>query len=71
VQHLKEHVPTISPTTINKLVTRFQAPVTTVDANMFRHVRENSMRAISVCLEMDGGGMEHLFELRGAHSLTV
>jgi hypothetical protein len=41
--------------TIEDLVTRLRAPVTTVDANMLVHVRENA-----VCLETNGDRFEHL-----------
>jgi hypothetical protein len=44
-------------------VARIQVAVTTVDANMLRSGRQNAMRRIAVCLEMDGGRFEHLLKL--------
>jgi hypothetical protein len=58
--HLKEQVYVDPPRTIEDLVVRLQAAVTTVDANMLRRVRENAVRRTAVCLEMDGGRLEHL-----------
>jgi hypothetical protein len=42
------------------LVARFQAAVTTVDANMLRRAQENAVRRTAVCLEMEGGRFEHV-----------
>jgi hypothetical protein len=58
--HLKEQVYTVPPRTIEDLVARLQAAVTTVDANMLRRVPENAVRRTAVCLEMDGDRFEHL-----------
>jgi hypothetical protein len=58
--HLKEQVYAIPPRTIEDLVARFKAAVTTVDGSMLRRVRENSVPRTAVCLEMDGGRFEHL-----------
>jgi hypothetical protein len=58
--HLKEQVYAVPPRTIEDLVQRLQAGVTTVDAHMLRRVRENAVRRTAVCLEMDGGRFEHL-----------
>jgi hypothetical protein len=46
--------------TIEDVVARLQAAVTTVDANMLGHIRENAVRHTAVCLEMDGRRFEHL-----------
>jgi hypothetical protein len=58
--HLKEQVYAVPPRTIEDLVARPQAAVTTVDANMLRRVRENAVRRTDVCLEMGGGRFENL-----------
>jgi hypothetical protein len=58
--HLKKQVYTVFPRTIEDFVARFQAAVTTVDANMLSRVPENAVRRTSVCLEMDGGRLEHV-----------
>jgi hypothetical protein len=58
--HLKEHVSAVPPRTIEDLVARLQAAVTTVDENMLRCVRENAVRRTAVRLEMDGGRFEEL-----------
>jgi hypothetical protein len=58
--HLKEQVYAVPPRTIEDLVARLQAAVTTVDANILRCVRQNAVRRAAVCLEMDGGRFEHL-----------
>jgi hypothetical protein len=42
--HLKELVHAVPPRTTEDLVTKLQAAVTTVDANMRGRVRENAMR---------------------------
>jgi hypothetical protein len=58
--NLKEQVYAVPPRTIEHLVARIRAAVTTVDANMSRRVRENSVRRMVVCLEMDEDRFEHL-----------
>jgi hypothetical protein len=58
--HLKEQVYAVRPRTTEDPVTRLQAAVTTVDANMLRRVRANAVRHTAVCLEMDGGRSEHV-----------
>jgi hypothetical protein len=51
--HLKEQVYAVPPRTIEDLVVRLQAAVTTVvDANMLRRVRGNAVRRTAFCLEM-------------------
>jgi hypothetical protein len=57
--HLKEHVDAVPPRTIEDLVPRLQAAVTTVDANVLRRVRENAGRRAVVFLVMDRGHFEH------------
>jgi hypothetical protein len=54
--HLKEQVYTVPSRTIEDLVARLQAAVTTVDANMLRRARENVVRCTAVSL----GRFEHL-----------
>jgi hypothetical protein len=51
----------ISPRTLEDHVARFQEALTTCDANVLRHARENAVLRIAVCLEVDGGQFEHLF----------
>jgi hypothetical protein len=58
--HLKEQVYAVRPMTIEDLVARLQAAVTTVDANMLRRVRENAVRRTAICLQMDGGRFEYI-----------
>jgi hypothetical protein len=58
--HLKEHVYAIPRRTIEDFVGRFQAAVTTVNANTLRRVRERAVRCPVDCFEMDGGGFEHV-----------
>jgi hypothetical protein len=58
--HLKEHDYAVPPRTIEDLVERLQAAMTSVDANMLRRVRENVLRRSAVCLEMEGGRFERL-----------
>jgi hypothetical protein len=41
-------------TPIEALLTRLQAAVTTVDANMLRRVGENTVRGTAVCSETHG-----------------
>jgi hypothetical protein len=53
------------------VMVRLQVAVRTVDADMLRRVRENIVRRIIICLEMDGGRFEHLLLLRGAHGLII
>jgi hypothetical protein len=38
---------------------RNKAVVTTVDANMLRHVQENVTRCPAVCIQIGGGRFEH------------
>jgi hypothetical protein len=57
---LRKHVYAVPPRTIEDLVEKLKAAVTTVDANMLRRVRENAVWRTAVCLEMDGGCFEHL-----------
>jgi hypothetical protein len=57
---MKEHVCADRPRTIEDPVAGLKAPVTAVDANLLRHVRENAVRRTAVCLEMGGGRFEHL-----------
>jgi hypothetical protein len=49
-RHLKEQVYAVPPRTIEDLVARLQAAVTTVDVNMLRRARENAVRRTAVCL---------------------
>jgi hypothetical protein len=42
------------------LAARFQAPVTTDDGSILRRVRQNVVRRIAVCLEMDERRFEPL-----------
>jgi hypothetical protein len=58
--HLKKHVYAVPSRTIEDLVGRLQAAVTTVDTNLLRRVRENAVRRTAVYLEMDGGCFERL-----------
>jgi hypothetical protein len=59
-RHLKDDVYALPPRTIEDVV----AAVTTVEANMLRRVRENAVRRTALCLEMDGGRLEHLLTTR-------
>jgi tRNA threonylcarbamoyladenosine modification (KEOPS) complex Pcc1 subunit len=52
--HVKEQVYTVPLRKVEGLLRRLQAAVTAVDGNMLRRVKENTMRLIAVCLEMDG-----------------
>jgi hypothetical protein len=58
--HLKGQVYAVPPRTIDDLVARLQAAVTTVDANMLRHVQENAVWRTAIYLEMNRGHFEHL-----------
>lgn len=58
--NLKEYVYAIYPRTVKDLTVRFQAAVTTVDANMLMRVRENAGRRNAVYFKMDGGRFQHL-----------
>jgi hypothetical protein len=48
-----------SPRIIKDLVTKLQAVVWMVDANMLRHIQENAMQRTVVCLEIDRGRFKH------------
>jgi hypothetical protein len=45
---LKEHVYAVFPRAIEDLVVRFQAAVTTADADMLGRVQENAVRVIAL-----------------------
>jgi hypothetical protein len=55
---LKKKIYEVPPRTIEDLVAKLQAAVTTVDANMLRYVRQNAARRTAVGLEIDGGRWE-------------
>jgi hypothetical protein len=55
-----EGISLVPPRTIEDLMARLQAAVTTVNASMLRRVQESAVRRTAVCLEMDGGCFEHL-----------
>jgi hypothetical protein len=59
--NMKNHVYALPPRTIEDVVVVLKRAVTTVDANMLRHVGEDAVRRTALCLEMDGGRFEHLF----------
>lgn len=65
--HSNEHIYAAPSRTSKDLVARLQAPVTTINVNMF--VQENSMTCTATYLKMDGGHFEHLLQLHGAHGL--
>jgi hypothetical protein len=52
--HKKRHIYAVSMRTVKDLMVRLQAALTTVHANITRHVRENSMWFTVPCLEMNG-----------------
>jgi hypothetical protein len=58
--HPNEHVYALPPRTIEDLVARLQAAMTTADVNMLRNIRENAVRRTAVCPEIDGGLFERL-----------
>jgi hypothetical protein len=53
-EQVKEHVSTVPLSTTEDLMVRFQADVTMDDANMLRHVQENSVSTLLSTSEMDG-----------------
>jgi hypothetical protein len=58
-EKLKEHVSAVPLSITEDLMVRFQEAVTN-DANMLRHVQENSVQHTAVCLDTDGGCFKHL-----------
>jgi hypothetical protein len=56
-EHMKKHVYAVLPRTIEDLMARLQAAVTTIGANMFECSRECLWRT-PVCFEVDGGRLE-------------
>jgi hypothetical protein len=58
-EHLKKHVYSVPQRNIECLVAGHQAGVTTVNANILRHVRVNAVRSTAVCREMGGGCFDH------------
>jgi hypothetical protein len=57
---LKEHVCAVPPSSIDDLMASLQAVVTAVNANMLRRVPENAVWRAAICLDIDGGRLEHL-----------
>jgi hypothetical protein len=69
--HLKEHIYTVPPDIVQDLVTRLQAALTKVNGSVLKRVRENAVRRITVCLEMDRGRFENLLKLSGPHGFIM
>jgi hypothetical protein len=58
--HLKEHFCAAPPRTIKDLIGRLQAFLTSVNANMLKHVWEIVRQCPNMCLEMDGDYFQQL-----------
>lgn len=62
--NLKEHVCIVLPMSTEELTARLMSlaagGVTTVNAGMFWHIHENTIRCTAVCLEMHGAYFKYL-----------
>jgi hypothetical protein len=59
-EYLKQLIYPVPFRAIEDRAARLQTAVTVVDANMLRHVQENSLQSTAILLEMDYGHFEHL-----------
>jgi hypothetical protein len=63
--HLKKDVCAVLPRTIEDLVARFKAAVTTIHVNMLSRIPENAVRRPAVCREVTESASNNCFNYEG------